>query len=372
VQADQVVGIPGKEGRVLDVGQTIEHLQQDVVTVVRRRRLDLIMQPLLPDFTDPDPFLPQAQRVIGQSLLLSGYDPYTNETINWSTSPDSLASWLEASPSGLTLREDAYLPFLDAQTASLNPNGDNLRFLEPGETMDAIRGAIARNEPSVRLRIRYRPTVYEVESGDRATAVARRNGIPYFLVEEANPGRDLNVLSVGDKINLPSRDVAVPLPPIPNKRIVVDISTQHLVAYENGQMIYDWDVSTGISSAPTAPGVYQILTHNDLAYGSTFSLCGSAGCGQWTMHWFMGIYEVTNGLMNGLHGAVELPDGRYLGGGNVGHPYTYGCVMSLDSNAKELYDWADEGTLVEIISNEYPPQSDLARQVAAADHLATT
>jgi hypothetical protein len=79
------------------------------------------------------------------------------------------------------------------------------------------------------------------------------------------------------------------------------------------------------------------------------------------MYWFMGIYEVVPGLMNGFHGAVLLPNGAYLGGGNVGAPYTYGCVMSENSNAEQLFRWADEGTIVEIISRDFAPLSDLGR-----------
>jgi hypothetical protein len=77
------------------------------------------------------------------------------------------------------------------------------------------------------------------------------------------------------------------------------------------------------------------------------------------MFWFMGIYEVVPGLMNGFHGAVLLPNGAYLGGGNVGRPYTYGCVMSENSHAEALYHWADQGTVVEILSSDYEPASDL-------------
>jgi hypothetical protein len=79
------------------------------------------------------------------------------------------------------------------------------------------------------------------------------------------------------------------------------------------------------------------------------------------MYWFMGVYEVVPGLMNGFHGAVLLPNGAYLGGGNVGAPYTFGCIMSQNDNAKLLYDWADLGTVVEIISSEYAPQSALGQ-----------
>mgnify|MGYP001251354731 FL=1 len=142
-----------------------------------------------------------------------------------------------------------------------------------------------------------------------------------------------------------------------------------MVAYENGEPVFSWAISSGISTAPTYPGVFQILNHDEVALGSSYTLCSAAGCGQWQMYWFMGIYEVTPGLVNGFHGAVLLPNGTYLGGGSVGSPYTFGCVMSTNDNAELLYNWADEGTVVEIISSEFAPRSDLARR-AQQDRIA--
>jgi len=150
-----------------------------------------------------------------------------------------------------------------------------------------------------------------------------------------------------------------------NKLIVVNLETQDLVAYENGQPVFNWPISSGIEQAPTSPGVFQILSHESVAYGSSYTLCGDTGCGQWEMQWFMGIYEVTQGLVNGFHGAVLLPNGAYLGGGNVGSPYTLGCIMSQNDNAQKLYEWADDGTIVEIVSSEFQPQSDLGRTAIA-------
>ncbi len=362
LDGDQVTGIPGSEGKNLDVGLTLEHMSQDLATMIRLRRLDLIMQPLEPDFLDPEPYLAQANQFVHQPFKITGYDPHTAETLNWSTTPETLASWLEAGSDGLKLREDTYLPFLDAQMASLNQDGGDERYLDSNEAVEKLDEAIAQDQSQVYMRVRYRPSEYEVEPGDSGFKIARKTGIPYYLIEQANQGRDLNILSVGDIVNLPSSDVSIPVDPLPNKRIIVDIETQTLVAFENGQEVFRWRISTGIPSAPTSPGIYEILNHDPEAYGSSYTLCGSQGCGQWTMYWFMGIYEVQPGLVNGFHGAVELPDGTYLGGGNVGRPYTFGCVMSEDSNAKLLYDWAEEGTPVEIISREFPPQSALARE----------
>ena len=39
--------------------------------------------------------------------------------------------------------------------------------------------------------------------------------------------------------------------------------------------------------------------------------------------------------------------------------------MSDNDNAKALYDWADEGTVVEIISPIYQPRSELGRRMLA-------
>lgn len=363
---NQVVGIPGSDGRMMDVGLTLETLKQLTIPTVLQRRLDLTMTVLEPEMSDPDTHMDAARNMITQPFAILGYDPFRDETISWATTPDVFASWIQATNEGLTLRDDTFAPFMEAQNASLVTPQDDLRFLEPNETLDKMREAIQKQASSVTLRIRYRPTKYEVISGDRAYGIARKTGIPYFMVEEVNSERDLNTLSVGDVLNIPSRDLTLPVDPVPNKRIIVDLETQSLVAYENGQEVFRWLISSGMDSAPTTPGVFQILSHNEVALGSSYTLCGSEGCGQWEMYWFMGIYEVTPGLMNGFHGAVLLPNGAYLGGGNVGQPYTFGCIMSLNENAEKLYKWAEIGTIVEIISREYPPQSELARRAFGA------
>ncbi len=356
----EMVGLVGSDGRRMDVSLALERLNQNVVNIVQQRHMDLIMTVISPEVTDPEPYLEDARALVNNPFQMVGYDPYTNDYITWQTTPDTFASWLEAGANGLTLNDQNFAPFLEAQNASLE--GDEVRYLDNNETMDKVRQAIAEKTRQVNLRVRYRPTQYEVAYGDRAYGIARKTGIPYFLLEEANAGRDLNTLTPGDVLNVPSRDVTMPFDPVPNKRIVIDLGQQSLVAYENDQEVFRWLISSGMSSAPTSPGIYQVLSHDEVAAGSSFTLCGSQGCGQWQMYWFMGIYEVTPGLMNGFHGAVLLPNGAYLGGGNVGQPYTFGCIMSLNENAELLYQWAELGTVVEIISSEFPPLSDLAQE----------
>lgn len=368
-QGDRLVGVAGAPGRFLDVAMTMEHLSNNLAEVANGRRLNLVMTPMQPEVLDPEPYLEQAQALAQQQFVMAGYDPFTDERVMWTTDRDTFTSWLEAGQNGLSLREDKFALFLQAATQQVSQT-DSRRFLEPTDSMDKVRQAIRQGRANVNLRIRYRSGTYEVQRGDTGYRIARRTGIPFFLIEQANPGRDWNdLLSPGDIINLPSRDVTIPLEPVSNKRIVVNLDTQYMVAYENGQPVFEWPISSGISSAPTYPGVFQIQNHDELASGSSYTLCSASGCGEWQMYWFMGIYEVVPGLMNGFHGAVLLPNGSYLGGGNVGAPYTFGCVMSENGNAEMLYHWADVGTIVEIISSEFAPQSSLGQRVYSGGDL---
>ncbi len=359
-QDDQLIAVAGQSGHQLDIDRILAIISQSATEIVIRQELSLITRPVPPDVTDGTPYIENARQLVSQPFALTGYDPFRDESITWTTTREASASWLEVGKNGLDLREVAFTPFLQAQNANLH-EAEADRYLDPTETIQALRQAVTHQENTVALRIRYHPISYTVVAGDTGYRIARKTGIPFYLIQEANPGFDLSVLSPGDTLQLPSRDVTVPLPPVKNKRIVIDLETQNLVAYENGQQVFSWLISSGIDQAPTSPGVFQVLSHEPVAYGSSYTLCGDTGCGQWEMQWFMGIYEVTPGLVNGFHGAVLLPNGAYLGGGNVGSPYTLGCIMSQNDNAEKLYKWADEGTIVEIVSSEFQPQSGLGR-----------
>lgn len=362
-QEDVLVGINGTDGRFLDVSATLDALSDNLKIVSETRRLELIMTSVAPDVRNPEPYLDEVEALASQNFTLNGYDPFTNENFSWTTDRDTFTSWLEAGADSLNLRESAFAQFIDEKNSVLRAD-DSLRYLEPTETINLMRSAVQAQRSGVSLRVRYQPSTYQVVSGDSGHYIARKTGLPFNLIQQANPGRDWDaMLSPGELINLPTRDETLPTDVVPTKRIVIDIDRQYLVAFENEEVVFDWAISTGMSHAPTYPGVFQILSHVDLATGSSYELCSAVGCGTWDMYWFMGIYEVIPGLVNGFHGAVVLPNGSYLGGGNVGSPFTYGCVMSENGNAEVLYRWADTGTIVEIISRDYAPQSQLASSV---------
>ena len=124
---------------------------------------------------------------------------------------------------------------------------------------------------------------------------------------------------------------------IGGKYILVSISDQHLLAYENGQVVYSFVASTGQHNA-TRTGTFSVLDKIDSAYGATWDI--------WMPNW-MGIYYAGT-LENGIHALPILPDGNRLWAGYLGTPISFGCVVLGTEDALQLYNWADIGTPVEI------------------------
>ena len=133
-----------------------------------------------------------------------------------------------------------------------------------------------------------------------------------------------------------------PQPPAPvintsGKYILVDISEQHLYAYENNNLVFSFIASTGINNA-TRVGTFAVQTKLDNAYGATWNI--------WMPNW-LGIYY-SGSLENGIHALPILPNGATLWEGFLGRPVSYGCVVLGTAESKLLYDWAEMGTPVQI------------------------
>lgn len=366
---DQLIALPGTPSRELDVMLVLANITNSPVSLLQNRRLDLLTRSVAPTSTDATPYLEVATRFVNSNFRLIGYNPFDNTTTPWTSTREEIARWLAVNTSGLTVRDAAFKQFVDAINGQFRGDSSG-RYLDAKEAAAQLQAALDAQADRAYLRVRYEPSTMQIKSGDWGQRVARQMGLPFGLISDANPNVNWDQLSVGETINLPTRDLVIPDTPVPNKRIVVDLDRRYLVAYENGEVVMSWKVSIGRADAPTIPGVFQILNHDERASGSGFSLCGDAGCGQWTMQWFMGIYEVRPGLTNGFHGAVLLPNGAYLDDGQVGNASTFGCVMGNDVQSKQLYDWAEKGTIVEIVDSEFPPQSDLGR--AAMDYISQT
>lgn len=132
---------------------------------------------------------------------------------------------------------------------------------------------------------------------------------------------------------------ATPVPtatPAPAKKIVVSISQQHLRAYENGVLKWNWVCSSGRYGSGTRLGQFAVQSKFPNAWGGTWSI--------WMPYW-LGIYWA-GGTENGIHALPINPDGSILWSGYLGTPISFGCIVLDTWAAKLLYDWADIGTPV--------------------------
>ena len=364
----RLITVPGRRGRHLDITESLRLLKQNAVDVVNYRRFELPTIPLNPTVLDSSPFLDQAIVFLQDGIRIRGYDPFMDHMILFAVNQKQAAEWLTSGENGLSVRGSAFRQFVDSENGKLVSGG---RYIDELQAIDKLQEALDTGTPDIVLRLNYLPEPYSVVRKDTGFRIGRKEGIPYELIRDANPTVNWSALVVGQEIQIPSRDVLLPEDPVPNKRIIVDLQSQWLIAFENRDVRFSWGISSGRETAPTYPGIFQILTHNPRSFGSSYALCSDLGtnCNQWEMFWFMGIYEVVPGLMNGFHGAVRLPNGNLLGGGYTYEPTTFGCIMSLNSRAKELYDWAETGTVVEIVSDEFSPESELGRY--ALDYIGT-
>jgi lipoprotein-anchoring transpeptidase ErfK/SrfK len=129
----------------------------------------------------------------------------------------------------------------------------------------------------------------------------------------------------------------VPSPYSGSKRIVVDISEQHMYVYDGDNLVYSFIASTGMGNS-TRIGTFSVLNKIPNAYGATWNI--------WMPNW-LGIYW-SGSLQNGIHALPILSNGATLWAGFLGTPISYGCIVLDTYDAQVLYDWADIGTLVEI------------------------
>jgi LysM repeat protein len=345
--------VPPRQGRALDVGATARRLQGAPVKVVQAGYLELAVEAVKAPDLDLAAVAEQANRWLTHALLVEVFDPIAGETLRWRVEPAGWSAWV-----GLALDDDRLAEGAAALEWSLDVSAARAALEEqlaawvaggqlfPSAYVDLdaaaalVRDAVLKEGWLVHLRAYHHGSQHTVRSGETLASIAREVGIPYPWLQEANPGVGDN-LQVGQVIEVPSPDVLLPLPVVEEKRIVVSISEQRMWAYQDGEVVWEWVVSTGIPSSPTAPGVFQVQSHDGTAYAASWDL--------W-MPYFVGIYRPvpSSSFMNGFHGFPTRDGATLLWTGNLGYPVTFGCILLDTRNAELLYGWAEEGVVVEI------------------------
>jgi LysM repeat protein len=184
--------------------------------------------------------------------------------------------------------------------------------------------------------------VYTVRPGDTLAAIAYRYGTTVWAIASANGLANPNYIYPGQTLRIPAGGTAVAPAPAAGstsgRRIVVDLSEQRMYVYQNGQLLWNWVVSTGRPGQETAVGHYKVLNKLPNAYAYTWGL---------QMPYWLGIYWAGH-LQNGIHALPIQSNGQRLWEGYLGQRVSFGCVILSTQNAATLYNWATVGTPVDV------------------------
>lgn len=119
------------------------------------------------------------------------------------------------------------------------------------------------------------------------------------------------------------------------KRIEINLSTQHLYAYQGNQLIYSFFISSGTLRHPTVVGQFKPL----VKLRSTEMIGGSKVAGDF--------YDLPN-----VPYVVYFYQGYAIHGtywhNNFGHPMSHGCVNLRTADMILLYPWIDYNTTINI------------------------
>ncbi|MCC6617013.1 MAG: L,D-transpeptidase family protein [Anaerolineae bacterium] len=325
------------DGRLIDIPATVRNFEQNSASELADGTVDLVMYTVAPQIVDPTPVVAAAQALLANPFEIRGYNPATGEDTYWTVMPEEWGEWLTAGDSALGLAADDAMvrTYLEAQEGSLPASTS----IDLDEATQAIDEAIAEGNTQAAIRVYNQDRQHTVQAGETITSIAWDYGVPYLYIERANPG--VSSLSVGQTITIPSADTFLELPVVPDKRVVVSISEQRVRVYENGDLKWDWVASTGIDSSPTWPGIYQIISHEPNAYAGNWDL--------WMPN-FMGVYRPIpdTDFTNGFHGFPTRGGSQLLWTNSLGTRVTYGCILISDDHIRQLYDWAEDGVVVQI------------------------
>lgn len=330
-------------GRALDMAATLARLQNNAGVALADGTFDLVMQAVQPAVLDASPMLEQAARLLGSPFDIRLFDPVTGDSVYWSLPPEQWSAWLTAAPAassaaGLALALDAP-PLRAYLQAEADRVLDASRYLKADDVVADAQAALAAGRTTAAARVYHHDRQHVVQAGETIISIAWDYGVPYPYIQQANGG--IEGVAIGQSITVPSPDNFLLFPVDPDKRIVVSISRQRTWVYEGGALKWDWPTSTGISSSPTWPGIYQIISHEPNAYAANWNL--------WMPN-FMGVYRPIPGsdFTNGFHGFPTRGGSQLLWTNSLGTRVTYGCILLSNDNIRLLYDWAQEGVVVEI------------------------
>lgn len=104
-------------------------------------------------------------------------------------------------------------------------------------------------------------------------------------------------------------------------QIAIDISSQEMIVSDDGDTIYDFDVSTGRKGHSTPTGTFHPIRMNEMWYSSKYENAPMP----WSIFFHSGY---------AIHGTTDIK--------HLGHVASHGCVRLHPDNARKLFDLVKE------------------------------
>ncbi len=117
------------------------------------------------------------------------------------------------------------------------------------------------------------------------------------------------------------------------KVIEINLSSQTLTRWENGQKLDENLISSGKRGSQTPTGLFQVRSKTGMAYSRKYRL-------------YMPYWIAFTGWGHGIHELPIFRNGRREGANHLGRPVSHGCVRLGVGSAETVYNWAEIGTPV--------------------------
>jgi lipoprotein-anchoring transpeptidase ErfK/SrfK len=128
------------------------------------------------------------------------------------------------------------------------------------------------------------------------------------------------------------------------KIIRVYLDQQRVEAFDGSAKVFAFDVVTGDADHPTDPGTFRIMSKDRLHHSKKYDV---------DMHYAL-FFTSDGKALHQYHGLLPLSLVRTAKQGSDWFG-SHGCVRLTEDDAKQLFEWAAIGTVVQVL-REAPPQ----------------
>jgi hypothetical protein len=339
------VMLPGTPGRELDVEATLQGLY---ATALKEQPVNVSLKPLKPVLSDTSATVRQLNDWLSRPLTLQLW--WNNAFITRTISPAERTTWVQVERKADTYAAHLLPQAIRATLTQVNAELGQDAAMRLDEATGMVQAALQQGRSLVWFVVPRRELLHVVKPGDTFENVGDAYGIPVSRILDANPNIwQEGGFAIGQAITIPAQSVMLPvsISPTNQQRIEVNLTTQHLSAYDGPTLVLSTSISSGIPKWRTLVGVFQVQEKVDDAYNKLAHI---------RMPNWLSIYDIGdpgNSLTNGIHALPILGGGGRLWAGYLGHPVSFGCVVMGIEDSDKLYHWVQVGTPV-LISGTTP------------------